>query len=312
MEIHQLRYFVAVAQTGSFSRAADQCHVSQPSLSQQIAKLERHLGRKLFDRLPQRATLTDAGEVLFKQAKAILSAVEEAEQQLRDGNIKYSRLTIGAIPTIAPYLLPRVIERFSQNHPETELTVHENVTEQLILGLIAGEIDVALVALPLAHEKIETSALFTEPLLLALPAGHKLAEQKPLQSSHLQDERFIVLDEMHCLGQQVLSFCHVNHYASRISCRSAQIATIQELIKCGQGISILPQMALPYQRKNRSHNTPPLLYRQLCDTRLTRTVALAWHRDRYMSLATRNFIESAELRFSGGSAEIDVPPAELD
>lgn len=308
MEIHQLRYFVAVAQTGSFSRAADQCHVSQPSLSQQIAKLERHLGCKLFDRLPQGTALTDAGEVLLKQATAILSAVEETEQRLRDGNTQYSRLTVGAIPTIAPYLLPQTLEHFSQAHPETVLTVHEDVTEQLIQGLIAGEIDVALMALPIDNEQIATQALFSEPLLLALPARHKLAEQRPLHVSHLKDERFIVLNEMHCLGRQVLSFCHVNHYGSSISCRSAQIATVQELIKCGQGISILPRMALEYKRRSTSiQSTSPLIFRELCDAHLSRTVAVAWHRHRYMSLAMRNFIEniSRHLADNGAGTELD-------
>lgn len=294
MELHQLRYFVAVAQTESFSRAATACHVSQPSLSQQIGKLEKQLGRKLFDRLNRRVTLTDAGRVLLNQAVTILSAVEDTEKRLRDtDDFLDARLTVGAIPTIAPYLLPRALQHFSHSFPEVELMVHEDVTAHLLAALVAGEVDVALMALPIEDERIEIETLFSEPLWLALPPGHALANRKRITADHLHDERFIVLGDMHCLGDQVLSFCRVNNCGPRISCRSAQIATIQQLIISGHGISLLPEMALPSMRRR---STPSEvgempIYRELSDGPPTRTIVAAWHRHRYLSSAARHFVK---------------------
>jgi len=294
MELHQLRYFVAVAQTGSFSRAAMQCHVSQPSLSQQIAKLEKQLGRKLFDRLNRRVTLTDAGRVLLNQAGTILSAVEDAEKRLRDADdFQDSRLTVGAIPTIAPYLLPTALQLFSQSFPEVELIVQEDVTAHLIAALVAGEVDVALMAMPVDDERVETETLFTEPLWLALPFGHALEKRKRITAEHLRDEKFIVLGEMHCLGEQVLSFCRVNNCGPRVGCRSAQIATIEQLIISGHGISLLPEMALP---KTRPGSTPAEdesapIYRELSPVPPMRTIVAAWHKHRYLSSAARRFVE---------------------
>lgn len=294
MELHQLRYFVAIAQTGSFSRAAEQCHVSQPSLSQQIAKLEKQLGRKLFDRLNRRVTLTDAGRVLLNQAGTILSAVEDTEKRLRDdGDFQDSRLTVGAIPTIAPYLLPDELQQFSQSFPNVELMVHEDVTAHLIAALVAGEVDVALMALPVDDERVETEILFVESLWLALPFGHALSERKRITSQHLRDEKFIVLSDMHCLGEQVLSFCRTNNCGPRVRCRSAQIATIEQLIIAGHGISLLPQMALPQSSRRSTpeqrKNSP--IYRELSEAPPTRTIVAAWHRHRYLSSAAQRFVE---------------------
>ena len=133
MELHQLRYFVAVAQAGNFSRAAERCHVSQPSLSQQILKLERQLGQPLFSRLGRRAVLTDAGRLLLDRAMTILANVDDAERRLRTSDpLHGGRLAIGAIPTIAPFVLPPTLQAFIKRCPEVELIVREDVTSQLI------------------------------------------------------------------------------------------------------------------------------------------------------------------------------------
>src|SRR5262249_20725690 len=142
MEMHQLRYFVAVAQTGSFSRAAERCYVSQPSLSQQIQKLERGLKQKLFDRLGRRVVLTEPGRLVLARATAILAAVADAERRLRDRDEDQGgRLAVGAIPTIAPYLLPLALERLLQRYPVMDLTIHEDVTQHLLAQLLAGDLD---------------------------------------------------------------------------------------------------------------------------------------------------------------------------
>src|SRR5262245_54060580 len=162
MELHQLRYFVAVAHTGNFSRAAERCHVSQPSLSQQIQKLERGLGQPLFNRLGRRAVLTDAGRLLLDRATAILSSLDDAERRLRAGDEEHGcRLAVGAIPTVAPFLLPPTLEGFVRAWPHVELMLREDVTEHLVSAVIEGELDLAIVALPIADARLEAEALLS-------------------------------------------------------------------------------------------------------------------------------------------------------
>jgi LysR family transcriptional regulator, hydrogen peroxide-inducible genes activator len=278
MEMHQLRYFVAVAQTGNFSRAAERCHVSQPSLSQQIQKLEHRLGQPLFHRLGRRAVLTDAGRLLLDRATSILATVEDAERRLRAGNEAHGgRLAIGAIPTIAPYLLPPTLEGFVKRCPKVELIVREDVTVQLLQAVVEGELDLAVVALPITDDRLAAEPLLTESLVLALAPDHALAKRRQITLQDLAGERFILLNEMHCLGEQVVNFCRANECQPLIACRSAQIATLQALIALKQGVSLLPDMA---RRADRSRS---LVYRTLAKSQPRRTVAVVWHRHHYHS-----------------------------
>jgi LysR family hydrogen peroxide-inducible transcriptional activator len=288
MEMHQLRYFVAVAQTGSFSRAAERCHVSQPSLSQQIQKLERGLKQQLLERLGRRVVLTDAGRLLLDRAMAILAAVEDAERRLQDDDEKGGRLAVGAIPTIAPYLLPPVLRKFLQRHPHVELMVHEDVTAHLQAAVGAGDLDLALVALPMNDERLQVEPLFSEPLLLALARGHRLAGRRKITVDDLREERFILLTEMHCLGEQVLSFCNAHGCQPWIACKSAQISTVQSLIAMNQGISLLPAMA---QRVDRDSKR---IYRTLAGDEPRRTVAVISRLHGYHSPTAERFL--ARLR----------------
>lgn len=284
MELHQLRYFVAVAQTGSFSRAAEECLVSQPSLSQQIQKLERQLGQRLFDRMGKRTVLTAAGTVLLEQAQAILAAVDSAERQMKEFDRQIAgRLAVGAIPTVAPYILPRVLRRFVRKFPQVELMLHEDLTAHLVAGVLKGELDLALLALPLPDRRLAWRSLMTDPLLVALPNDHALAKQHSISIDELRGERFIVLDEMHCLGEQILAFCR-NEGIHRIVCRSAQIATVQMMIALGQGISLLPKLAEQVDRERR------IAYRPFSSGGLQRTIVVAWHPARYRSAPAANFL----------------------
>jgi len=290
MEMHQLRYFVAVAQTGNFSRAAERCHVSQPSLSQQIAKLEHRLGQPLLNRLGRKATLTDAGRLLLERATAILAEVEDVEHRLKDADDPQGgRLAIGAIPTVAPYLLPPALENFVQRNPNVVLTIHEDVTKHLIQGVAEGNLDLAVVALPIDDERLHVEALMTEPLLLAMGRRHPLNRRRRITVQDLNRERFILLNEMHCLGEQVMSFCRANECQPQIACRSAQIGTVQKLIALGQGISLLPDMA------RRADGSPSLVYRSLATNQPQRTIAVVWHRQHYLSPATERFLAALRL-----------------
>ncbi len=280
MELQQLRYFLAVVKTGNFSRAAEKCHVAQPSLSQQILKLEDELGEKLFERLKGRTAVTPAGELLLERAERILEEVEEAGRQVRDvRGLVRGKVSLGALPTIAPYFLPKIIQSFSAKHPDIEIIVHEETTSRLVQSVEASELDLALVSTPAAGTRLEKEELFSEELLLALPPRHRLAKKTSISIADIEREKFILMKEGHCLGTQALLFCHSHDFHPQVSCRSAQVETIQALVLAGLGISLVPQMAL---------KTPPTLrpvYRSLIAPAPRRNIVLIWRKHRQPSLA---------------------------
>src|SRR5688572_30232658 len=243
MELHQLRYFLAVAESRSFSRGAAACDVAQPSLSQQIQKLEREVGRRLFDRLGRTVALTDAGRALLPRARRILAEVDGVERGVAD-EIDQGRgaLTVGAIPTIAPFLLPGAVKRFLEAQPDAELLVREDLTGNLIEGLVRAELDLCVCALPLDDERLASEPLVTEPLLVAAAPGHPLAKRnhRGIRPADLDDEPAVVLHELHCLGEQVTAFCRQRRISPRIVCRTTQLTTVRSLVELGLGVSLVP------------------------------------------------------------------------
>ncbi|MCB1056287.1 MAG: LysR family transcriptional regulator, partial [Acidobacteria bacterium] len=271
MELHQLRYFVAVAEAGSFSNAARRCHVAQPSLSQQIKKLEIDLGQELFERHPSGVVLTEAGHALLPRARRVLSEVQEAAAALRsDIDDGAGPLAVGAIPTMAPYVLPPVLAPFSQRFPRCELTVREDLTDRLIEALLAYELDVAVLSTPIEEELVDVEVLGSERLLLAAPPGYPLPADHDVSLGALEHEPTIVVHEMHCLGQQIRSFCDAARVRQRVVCRSTQLATVQELVALGLGISILPEMAIAQDKDGRC------CYHSLSEPQPCRDIAVAW------------------------------------
>jgi LysR family hydrogen peroxide-inducible transcriptional activator len=286
MELHQLRYVAAVARTANFSRAAEQCHVAQPSLSQQIHKLEEELGELLFVRMKRAVTLTPAGETFLRRAQTILSEVEAAKREAGEaGQLLRGTLTIGVLPTIAPYLLPDAIFSFSSKFPGVELIVQEDTTERLLRQTLAGGVDLAIVSLPLAESRLEVRTLFEEELLLALPLEHPLTRQRSIRPADLDGQRLIVLQEGHCLGDQVLHFCDRNHACPCISFRSAQLETVLALVRAGMGISLVPAMAI---RKPRP-DAP--VFRSLTAPRPQRTMVAVWPKCRPLGRAAAEFLK---------------------
>lgn len=286
MELQQLRYVLAVARTGNFSRAAEQCHVSQPSLSQQIQKLEEELGEPLFDRLRQRAQLTPVGEAFARRAARIIEEVESAGREAREAReLASGSVCVGALPTIAPYLLPSVIVRFAAQFSGVQVVVQEDTTARMLVMLAAGEVDLAIVSLPITDARFELETLFEEALLLAVPPRHRLARRKAITLADLEGERFILMKEGHCLGDQVLDFCHRQDFRPTVSCRSAQIGTIQALVAAGLGISLVPRMACASGPVKRP------VYRLLEDARPRRTVVALWLRQRPPGRAAREFLK---------------------
>lgn len=271
MEIHQLRYFVAVSELGSFTKAARRCGVSQPSLSQQIQKLERELGEQLLDRFGRSIRLTEGGQAFYERSAAILDAVDEAKACVHNGDDwRKGTVSIGAIHTIAPYMLPEIVQRFTANYTDAQVIVEERFTEQLIERCLAGDLDVGLVALPIAEKRLRVEPLFKERLLAALPAASSLADRKRLALADVTREPFLLLDEMHCFGRQTLQLCADRDCVPAISCRTAQLLTVQEMVALGQGVSLVPEMATHLNRDRRC------TYRTLTGPPIEREIAMIW------------------------------------
>ncbi len=286
MELHQLTYFVAVAETGGFSRAAQRCQVAQPSLSQQIIKLERELGQRLFDRLGRSVTLTEWGQMLLPRARSILAEVQQIERTLQhDINEGHGHLTVGFIPTIAPFLLPTVIKRFAEKYPHAELSVHENFTDALVESLVGGEIDVGILSLPIQHKQIRTEPICTERLLVASSAQHVAPQQLPIATRELEKFPFIALNEIHCLGEQVQSFCYQQDVNLEVVCYTSQLATVYNCVALGLGISLVPQILAATDASNRLH------YHDVRDATPKRKIVAASHRGRLPSFLARQFVE---------------------
>jgi DNA-binding transcriptional LysR family regulator len=291
MEMHQLRYVVAVSRAGNFSRAAEQCHVSQPSLSQQILKLEEELGERLFDRMKREARLTPHGEAFLPRAVKILGEVDAARREAVDAHsLLRGRLIIGVLPTIAPYLLPTVLVGFAKKFPGVEIVVHEDTTAQLLKLAQAYEIDFALASRPIQDQRMEVKDLFTEELQLALPPGHPLTRKRAVRLADLENEPFIVMKEGHCLGDQVLSFCDRRDLKPTINFRSAQLETIQALVRSGVGISLVPAMAARGARKDLPE------YRSLPAPKPERKIVAVWPKQRPLGRAANEFLKQISAR----------------
>jgi LysR family hydrogen peroxide-inducible transcriptional activator len=289
MEMHQLRYVIAVARAGNFSRAAEQCHVSQPSLSQQIQKLEGELGERLFNRTRREAQLTPHGKSFLQRAIRILEEVDTAKREANEAHqLLRGTLSIGVLPTIAPFLLPKILAEFTKKFPGMEIVVQEDTTAHLLKLLLGCEIDFALASQPISDLRLEVRELFAEELLLALPPGHPLTRKRAISSSDLENQPFILMKEGHCLGDQVLRFCDQRDLRPAVTFRSAQLETIRALISAGLGLSLIPAMAAAHQRNGESE------YRSLSLPRPSRRIVAVWLKSRPPGRATEAFLHIVE------------------
>ncbi len=243
MEIHQLRYFVAVAEEGNFSYAADREHVSQPSLSQQIQKLEAELGQQLFDRLPRSVVLTEPGRHLLEYARQILTDIADARRSVGalDGEVA-GRLSVGAIPSISLYLLPRLIAGFERAYPKVTFELFEDTTAKLAERLEEGTVDVVLASSGDERPTLAQHSLGKEPLLMLLPEKHRLARKKTIAWSDLASEKFLLLHEIHSLSITVRRLLAANHLKPEVVLQGAQLATIAAMVAAGLGVTVVPEM----------------------------------------------------------------------
>src|SRR5579884_2359572 len=245
MEVHQLRYFCAVARHGTFTRASEIEHVAQPSLSQQILKLEAELGSRLFDRLPRSAKLTVFGEAFLPKAERILRELDEAKTELLEmaGNEK-GDVVVGIIPTIAAYLLPKLLKGFSARHPMITVNVVEDITPTLLQRLRDGTIDMAVVAVPIAGSELATEELFEEKFYAVLHERHPLARKRSVTLAELNREPFLLLKEGHCFRDSLIAACHKSKMSPSVVFESGQFATILAMVSADMGVSAVPAMAV--------------------------------------------------------------------
>jgi LysR family transcriptional regulator, hydrogen peroxide-inducible genes activator len=293
MELHQLRYFCAVAETGSFSRAAEQSHISQPSLSQQIMKLEGELGARLFDRLGRSVRLTDLGKTFLPRARSVLRELEAAKGDVVEHKDSVGgSVTIGVIPTVAPYLLPPYLTTFAQKFPQARLSVVEEITPVLLDRLRAGTIDIAILALPIRGHEFEISPLLTERLFAALPSGHKLASRRSLSLKDLRAEPFLLLRDGHCFRDTAVAACDRARLSPQIIFESGQFSSLLSMVGAGMGVSIVPQMAIEKSARCR--------YVRIADASATRTIAALVLRGRSLTRTHLGFLThlraSTEMR----------------
>lgn len=276
MEVHQLRYFCAVAKTENFTRAAAQEHVAQPSLSQQIQKIEQELGAKLFDRLGRGVRLTAFGRAFLPRAQAILRELGEATSEIQQmAGSESGTIVFGSIPTIAPYFLPRRVSRFLKQFPQVRLEMVEEITPVLLARLQEGTMDMALVALPIAGAEFVCKEVMKERMHLVVPKDHRLARKRSIPLNEAATEPFLLLKEGHCFRESVVSVCQGSRTKLNVVFETGQFSSILAMVSAGMGISVVPQMAVEPVKGCR--------FVPLADGTAYRRIGVVWMRNHFQT-----------------------------
>ncbi len=288
LDLHLLQQFVALARTKNFTRAAEELHLSQSALSRAIQKLEEQLGQPLFERKPREVILTDVGEILNERAQQILKLTEDVFSELSEAG-RRSRIRLGAIPTIAPYFLPGLLSSFAKSNPDISVIVQEDTTENLIKRCSQGEIDLAILALPVIAKYLEVESLFDEELLLVAPVGHPLAVAKTVAIDAVESHPFVMLSEAHCLSENIATFCRRKSVQPVTVERTSQLTTLQELVALNHGVSIVPEMARKVDTNEQR------IYRSFTGEKPMRTVAMMWNSYRFQNTAVKTLMQHMRL-----------------
>lgn len=291
----QLRYFEALARLGHFGRAAEACAISQPALSMQIKALEEELGAELFERDRRQVRLTNFGEAIALRARDILRALDELEgyaHASRDGQV--TRLRIGVIPTVAPYLLPSLISDLTRLHGGLDLNVRETLTPKLVQELNEGRLDMAIVALPVSEPSLTEVALFTESFVLVRPRAD---EGKPAPNREaLREMRLLLLEEGHCFRDQALSFCSAKPRTMqpRDLLDASSLSTLVQMVDAGLGVTLIPEMAVPVETRSASVSVA-----RFAKPEPSRTIGMVWRKTNPLA---RQLLEISDMvRRSAGA-----------
>jgi LysR family hydrogen peroxide-inducible transcriptional activator len=275
LKLKDLRYLVAVADTRHFGRAAAKCFVSQPTLSAQLRKLEEYLGVQLIERRPRKIMLTEAGEEVALRARSMLEsgdAIVKTALTRRDPLAGQVRL--GVLPTIGPYLLPRVALKIRKALPRLELMLYEYRTEPLLERLHHGELDLGILALPVHEDGLVTRELYQEPFVAALPADHPLSARARIRIEDLQSETLLLLEDGHCMRDQALAVCARGDVHESQDFRATSLETLRQMVVTGAGVTLLPELA----SVGSYANTKGLAIRPFAKPVPTRSIGAIWRK----------------------------------
>jgi len=273
MNLRSLQYFVKLADLRHFSKAAEACFVSQPTLSTQVKKLEDELGVQLVERSPRKIMLTPVGEEIAERARLILSDVDQIRAVARragdpaDGNLR-----LGLFPTLAPYVLPHVVPTIRKRYPNLRLQLAEEKTEDILKMLQQGELDAALLALPVNDEGMDVEILFEEPFVLALPGGHPLGKKSRITLKDLNGSELLLLDEGHCLRDHALEVCALAGAHERVDFHATSMETLRQMVAADVGITLMPILSV----KPPIAKTGNVLIKRFARPVPSRTIVMVW------------------------------------
>jgi LysR family hydrogen peroxide-inducible transcriptional activator len=271
--LRQLRYLTSLARHRHFGRAAADCAVTQPALSMQVRELEREIGAELVERRPGEIALTDTGLDVAQRAEQILAATRDLVDFARHRGLLSGPLRLGIIPTLAPYVLPRLLPRLQADYPQLRLEVRETQTKLLLEELSSGALDAVMLALPAEGAEVETLVLFDDAFLLAVPAGDVLPARAKVGVADVDQRRLILLEEGHCLRDQALAFCATKRRDAPAGLGATSLATVMQMVANGYGVTLLPEVAVDAE----AHDTRVKLFR-FSAPEPARTIGLAWRR----------------------------------
>lgn len=280
MNLRDFHYLVALDRLRHFGRAAEACHVSQPTLSTQIKKLEEELGVPLIERVPRQILFTAAGRDILERAKRVLAEVEQMrETARRNKDAEAGSVRLGMFPSLGPYFLPHIVSKIRARFPQLELLLVEEKTDVLLAMLRSGQLDAAALALPVQEEGLHTEFLFSEPFLLALPNSHPLAKQPNFTLTDLSQQHLLLLEEGHCLREQALEVCHLAGASEKEGFRATSLETLRHMVAAGVGITLLPMLTV-------KPPVPPsdnMTLRAFKKPGPTRSIALVWRKSSAMA-----------------------------
>ncbi|MDX1698743.1 MAG: LysR substrate-binding domain-containing protein [Thiohalobacterales bacterium] len=288
MNLRALQYLVKLAELRHFSKAAEACFVSQPTLSTQIMKLEEELGVALVERIPRKVQLTPVGEEIAQRARHVLRDIEQIKMTARRSrDPETGLLRLGLFPTLAPYLLPHIMPLIRQRFPELKLQLAEEKTEDLLELLDNGRLDAAMLALPIHAEGLEVEVLFEEPFVLAAPGSHPLCDRKDVTMEDLDGQELLLLEDGHCLRDQALEVCALAGAHERVDFHATSMETLRQMVAAEVGITLMPILAV----KPPIPATENLALKQFRSPPPSRTIALIWRRSSPLGKLMQNLAE---------------------